>query len=294
MGAPFIEQVRSFNRAVTQRVGALQHDYLGRHRPLGESRLLFEIGRGGATAAALRARLGLDSGYLSRLLRSLERQGLIETVPLAGDGRVRRAGLTPKGQAELDVLDRGSDELARSILAPLTERQRERLAAAMFEVERLLCASAVVIAPEPATSKSGQYCLGEYYRELGERFDAGFDVKLSLAPSLEEFAPPRGTFLVARLYGQPVGCGGLKPISPEAAYLKRMWIAPSVRGLGLARRLLGVLEQSARAMGYSIVRLETNEALTEAQRLYRSSGYREVRPFNDERYAHHWFEKALP
>ena len=293
MAAALIGRVRSFNRTVTQTVGALQQDYLGRHRPLGESRLLFEIGRDGATAAALRARVGLDSGYLSRLLRSLERQGLVETLPHGSDGRVRRAELTARGHAELDALNRRSDELALSILDPLNERQRERLAAAMFEVERLLSASAVAIAPEPATREAAQYCLGEYYRELGERFDAGFDVELSLAPSLAEFAPPRGTFLVARLYGQPVGCGGLKPISATTAYLKRMWIAPSVRGLGLARRLLGALEESARAMGYSIVRLETNEVLIEAQQLYRSSGYREVQPFNDEHYAHHWFEKAL-
>jgi DNA-binding MarR family transcriptional regulator/GNAT superfamily N-acetyltransferase len=293
MPEAIIEQVRSFNRTVTQTVGALQHDYLGRHRPLGESRLIFEIGSDGATAIELRARLGLDSGYLSRLLRSLERQGLVETLPLFDDGRVRHARLTSRGHAELDALNRGSNELAQSILDPLNERQRERLAAAMCEVERLLSAAAVAIAPEPATRATAQYCLGEYYRELGERFDSGFDPELSLVPSLAEFAPPRGTFLVARLHGQPVGCGGLKPISAKAAYLKRMWIAPSVRGLGLARRLLGALEECARAMGYSIVRLETNKALTEAQQLYRSSGYREVRAFNDEPYAHHWFEKAL-
>jgi DNA-binding MarR family transcriptional regulator len=293
MAQALIEQVRSFNRTVTQTIGALEHDYLGHHRPLGESRLLFEIGSDGATAAELRARLGLDSGYLSRLLRSLERQGLVETVPLIDDGRVRHAGLTPKGRTELDALNSGSDALAQSILDPLNERQRERLAAAMSEVERLLSASAVAIDPGPATRAAAQYCLREYYRELGERFDAGFDPELSLVPSLAEFAPPRGTFLVARLHGKPVGCGGLKPISAKAAYLKRMWIAPSARGLGLARRLLGALEESARSMGYTVVRLETNKALIEAQQLYRSSGYREVRPFNNERYAHHWFEKRL-
>lgn len=151
----------------------------------------------------------------------------------------------------------------------------------------------VTIAAEPATSAGAQYCLGEYYRELQERFDGGFDPELSLVPSLDEFAPPRGTFLLVRLNGQPVGCGGLKPITDEAAYLKRMWIAPEARGLGLARRLLSALEESARAMGYSIVRLETNKSLIEAQRLYRSAGYAEVAPFNDERYAHHWFEKRL-
>lgn len=151
----------------------------------------------------------------------------------------------------------------------------------------------VTIAPEAALGADGQYCLGQYYRELQERFDGGFDPELSLLPSLDEFAPPRGTFLLVRLGGQPVGCGGLKPISKEAAYLKRMWIAPGARGLGLARRLLSSLEDEARAMGYSIVRLETNKSLIEAQQLYRSAGYSEVAPFNDERYAHHWFEKRL-
>lgn len=149
------------------------------------------------------------------------------------------------------------------------------------------------IAEEPPTGQAAQYCLGEYYRELADRFDGGFDPDLSLVPSLNDFAPPRGTFLIARLDGEAIGCGGLKPMTSEAAYLKRMWIAPQARGLGLARRLLAALEDSARAMGYRTVRLETNQALSEAQQLYRSSGYREVAPFNDERYAHHWFEKAL-
>jgi GNAT superfamily N-acetyltransferase len=152
---------------------------------------------------------------------------------------------------------------------------------------------AVTIAPDAAAGVDAQYCLGEYYRELQERFDGGFDPELSLAPSLDEFAPPRGTFLLVRLNGEPVGCGGLKPMSRQAAYLERMWIAPAARGRGLAHRLLSALEESARSMGYSVVRLETNKSLIEAQQLYRSAGYAEVAPFNDERYAHHWFEKGL-
>jgi GNAT superfamily N-acetyltransferase len=149
------------------------------------------------------------------------------------------------------------------------------------------------IAAEPATGAAAQHCLSEYYRELADRFDGGFDPELRIVPSLDEYAPPHGIFLVARLHGQPIGCGGLKPISADAASLKRMWIAPDARGHGLARRLLGELEHKAKLLGYSVVRLETNKALVEAQQLYRSSGYCEVPPFNDERYAHHWFEKAL-
>jgi GNAT superfamily N-acetyltransferase len=154
-------------------------------------------------------------------------------------------------------------------------------------------ATEVEIAPEPAGSATARYCLEKYYRELQERFEFGFDPNLSLAFSLDEFSPPRGVFLVARLDGDAIGCGGLKPLTAETAYLKRMWIAPAVRGRGLARLLLQALEEQALALNYSTVCLETNKTLVEAQHLYRSAGYREVAPFNDEPYAHHWFEKRF-
>jgi len=288
-----IHRVRSFNRSVTQTIGALHDDYLGRHRPLGESRILFEIGQQGATAIELRARLDLDSGYLSRLLRSLERQALVTTEPDSGDRRIRRARLTASGLRELAELNRRSDSLAQSILDPLNEAQRARLADAMAEVERLLSASAVRIDEVPPASSDAEYCLSHYFRELADRFESGFDPANSLAPTLDGFAPPRGTFLVMRLHGEPVGCGGFKFDPPDAAYIKRMWISPAARGLGLGRRLLQELEQRAKALGYRKLRLETEKALTEAQHLYRGSGFREVPPFNDETYAHHWFEKAL-
>jgi DNA-binding MarR family transcriptional regulator len=287
-----IQQVRSFNRTVTQTIGALREDYLGHRRPLGESRLLFEIGRDGAVAGDLRARLDLDSGYLSRLLRSLERQRLAETQPSAEDRRVREVRLTAEGLAEFDALDRDSDALAQSILGRLNARQQGKLIDAMAEVERLFTASAVRIEAVPAASPDGQYCLSRYFAELAERFEGGFDPAQSLAPTVEGFEPPEGIFLVARLHGEPVGCGGFIPI-PDAAYIKRMWVAESARGLGLGRRLLHELEDRARGAGYSLARLETQKSLTEAQQLYRSNGYREVPPFNDEPYAHHWFEKPL-
>jgi GNAT superfamily N-acetyltransferase len=152
--------------------------------------------------------------------------------------------------------------------------------------------SELVIEEQPATSPAAQQCLQAYYRELRERFDEGFDPARSVLHSLAEFDPPRGSFLVLRLGGDLVGCGGLTPLG-DAAYLKRMWIAPEARGLGLGHRLLDALESKARSLGYRAVKLETHKSLAEAQRLYRSSGYREVPPFNDELYAHHWFEKEL-
>src|ERR1700761_5016528 len=114
-----VEQVRRFNRAVTQRVGALNDHYLARSRPLGACRQLWEIGLEGAEVRALRARLDMDSGQLSRLLRTLEADALIELVPSPADARIRVARLRPAGEVERGRLDEGSDELARSILGPL-------------------------------------------------------------------------------------------------------------------------------------------------------------------------------
>src|SRR5690349_1139697 len=130
-----VNRVRSFNRLVTQRVGALNDHYLSRERPLGEARVLWEIGPDGCDVRRLRSRLGLDAGYLSRLLRALEQDGLIEVVRNDRDRRVRTARLTHRGRNERELLDRRSDELAASLLAPLNESRQERLVAAMEEVE---------------------------------------------------------------------------------------------------------------------------------------------------------------
>jgi GNAT superfamily N-acetyltransferase len=154
-------------------------------------------------------------------------------------------------------------------------------------------ASAIQVEEVAPTSSDAVYCLSQYFRELVERFDSGFDPVRSLAPTLDGFEPPGGSFLVMRLHGKPVGCGGFKRDAADTAYLKRMWVAREARGLGLGRRLLAELEDRARTLGYRKIRLETEKSLTEAQRLYRSSGYVEVPSFNDELYAHHWFEKPL-
>jgi DNA-binding MarR family transcriptional regulator/GNAT superfamily N-acetyltransferase len=286
-------RVRSFNRTVTQRVGALSDHYLARGRPLGASRVLWEIGPGGTDARALRARLDLDSGYLSRLLRGLQDEGLIRLQPAAGDHRVRTAVLTAAGRAERAELDRLSDELAASLLAPLNNRQRDQLAAAMGTVERLLTAGLVAFAVTDPASPEARACMAAYFAELGERFDGGFDPGASLPATDADLAEPSGLLLLARLHGEPAGCGALKFHGTEPAELKRMWVANRARGLGLGRRLLAELEDQARRHGATVVRLETNQALTEAITLYRSAGYAEVSAFSDEQYAHHWFEKQL-
>ena len=285
--------MRSFNRLVTERVGALSDRYLARDRPLGEARLLWEIGADGCDVRLLRSRLGLDSGYLSRLLRSLEAAGLVAVEPSARDRRVRTARLTPAGSAERALLDERSEELASSFLEPLSHPRRERLVAAMREVELLLTAGLVETRVADPSEPAAEHCLREYFAELGRRFEDGFDPALSIPAEHDELRPPAGVFLVATLRGEPVGCGALKFHDGEPAELKRMWVAGSVRGLGIGRRLLGELERRAAAAGARIVRLETNDSLDEAIALYRSSGYREVEAFNSEPYAQHWFEKRL-
>jgi DNA-binding MarR family transcriptional regulator/GNAT superfamily N-acetyltransferase len=293
LDAAAIAQVRRFNRTVTQRIGALDGRYLGRGRPLGEARLLWEIGAMGRDVRSLRARLDLDSGYLSRLLRTLEAQGLVAVERSAPDRRVRRARLTATGLAERAVLERRSDRLAASLLEPLDAAQRRRLLEAMTEVARLLTAAMVRIAPLDPRHPHARHCLREYVAELNRRFDRGFDPARSISAAAHELRPPGGVLLVASLASEPIGCGAAKFHDDEPSEIKRMWVAESARGLGVGRRLLAELEAAAARSSSPIVRLETNAALTEAIALYRSAGYREVPPFNDERYADHWFEKRL-
>src|SRR3954467_6227987 len=288
-----IEQVRSFNRTVTQRVGALQDEYLARGRPLGASRVLWEVGEEPVDVRALRARLDLDSGYLSRLLPALEREGLVVVAPGTGDRRVRSVRLTPAGRAERAVLDRESDALADSLLAPLGDAQREGLVDAMATVERLLTAGLVDVAVEDPRSDAARFCLDAYAAEMDATFASGFDPARSRAVDPDGLLPPAGRLLVARLHGEPVACGALKLPPGEPAEIKRLWVAPAARGLGVGRRVLADPEAHARRSGAEVVHLDTNRALRAATSLYRSSGYVEVEPFNDEAYADHWFEKRL-
>lgn len=289
-----IEQVRRFNRVVTQRAGALDESYLHRGRPLGEARVLYETGPQGADVRTLRRRLGLDSGYLSRLLRSLEMQGLIAVRRRADDARARRVHLTVKGCREFAAYDSLSDRVAQSMLAPLTPVQRERLVAAMGDVVRLIRDALLDVRIEPPDSDDARWCLGQYFRELAERFESGFDPDQGGAADDTEMRPPKGFFVVARLDGEPVGCGGMKRLDAATGEIKRVWTARSARGQGVARRIMQALEALAQTSGVTTVRLDTNKSLTEAQTMYRQSGYTEIARYNDNPYAHHWFEKKLP
>jgi DNA-binding MarR family transcriptional regulator/N-acetylglutamate synthase-like GNAT family acetyltransferase len=293
MSATRIDDVRRFNRTVAQRIGALSDNFLARHRPMAEARVLWEIGADGCEVRTLRNRLGLDSGHASRLLRSLEADGMAHVEPSPADRRVRVVRLTRAGLREWAEIDRRSDEFAASMLESLEERDRERLVESMGTVRRLLVASAVEIREADAAGSDARQCLRAYVAELNERWEAGFDPSAGVSSEPHQLTPPAGCFLIAYLHGEPIGCGGVKHLPGGPTDIKRMWVSRSARGLGLGRRLLAELEQRARDSGATAVRLETNRVLVEAIGLYRSAGYREVPAFNDEPFAHHWFEKPL-
>jgi DNA-binding MarR family transcriptional regulator/GNAT superfamily N-acetyltransferase len=289
-----LAQVRRFNRTVTQRVGALRDDFLSRSRPLATSRVLWEVGTEGGEVVMLRARLGVDSGQMSRMLRALESDGLATVTPSASDGRVRVVRLTDQGLAERAILDQRSDELAASILDPLEQSQRTELVTAMRTVERLIATSLVEIRPIDPEAPDAQRCLRAYVSELNRRApDRGFDPSQGSTAEPHEVRPPHGAFIVVYLRGEPIGCGAVKHHPGEVTDIKRMWLAESARGLGLGRRLLEHLEGLARQNGSREVRLETGDVLGEAIALYRSAGYVDVDPFNDEPFADRWFAKRL-
>jgi DNA-binding MarR family transcriptional regulator/GNAT superfamily N-acetyltransferase len=289
-----LAQVRSFNRTVTQRVGALNDSFLSTDMPLGEARMLWEIGSEGCEVRTLRNRLGLDSGHASRLLRSLEADGLVDLAPSVSDRRIRVARLTAAGLAERRVLDERSDELAASMLEPLDDAQSERLVDAMRTVERLLTYAEVEIRQVDPTHPDARQCFRAYFDELGRRSESGFDPTVSSLAEPHELTPPAGCLLIAYRHDAPVGCGAVKHHPGALSEIKRLWVASSARGLGLGRRLLTELEGLAASRGARVARLDTHGALLEAISLYRSSGYREIPAFNDEPFADHWFEKRLP
>jgi DNA-binding MarR family transcriptional regulator/GNAT superfamily N-acetyltransferase len=300
-----IQDVRAFNRTVTRRLGALDESFLGCGISLGKARILFEVRRGVTEVRRLREAFDLDSGQMSRLLRALEQRGLLRTSVAENDARARSVSLTRAGRAKLDELDRKSDDGVRSWLTPLGATARQQMLEAMGTILRLLRASELSIEIEDPRSDDARISFERYSEELATRFEAGFDPGLAKTAPPEELEPPRGLLLLARTPAPEaagaasngsgvLGCVGLR-IDPRGrvAEVKRLWVAADARGLGLGRRLLEAVEEHARRAGVERVRLETNRSLTEAQALYRASGYRSIPLFDDEPYAHFAFEKRL-
>jgi DNA-binding MarR family transcriptional regulator/ribosomal protein S18 acetylase RimI-like enzyme len=285
------EQVRDFNRFYTQTIGVLTDRYLGQLRPLAEARVLFEVGVDGADVRDLRARLRLDSGYMSRLLRALESAGLIRTQRSLTDSRVHRVELTSRGEAELEDLNTRAVSVARELLEPLDQPKRTELLEAMALIKRHLRLATIevgVIDPElPAARRS----LISYAAELAERFPEGYALEDLLRAA--DARKPHGLFVAAREEGRVVGCGVLRTPPAGHAEIRHLWVDPEARGIGLGRRMVVELERLALSENYAAIRLDTHRVLLEAIGLYRNLGYRQIAAYDDNPHAHLWFEKPL-
>ena len=286
--------LRHFNRSFTRRIAVLSDSYLDTGRPLGPARVLFELGQGPTRVVDLRRRLGLDSGYLSRLLRHLEGEALVAVRPDPGDRRQRTVELTPAGRREWRRLERRSQRAASVLLDRLSGRQRAELASALVTAERLLAVATVTAEIVDPRSPAAERALESYFAELDQRFRSGFDPGHGgAADDAESLVPPHGAFLLLTSDEVTVGCGGVKRLDDTTAEIKRMWVHPDWRGLGLGRLLLERLEAIARQRGRLRVVLDTNATLSEAIGLYTRANYRPINRYNDNPYAERWFAKRL-
>jgi DNA-binding MarR family transcriptional regulator/predicted N-acetyltransferase YhbS len=286
--------LRRFNRTYTQRVGALEDSFLGLGWPLGASRLIFEIGGSATTVRELRERLDLDSGYLSRLLRRLTRAGIVDVHPDPADRRRRLVALTREGAKVRRELDRRSEERAATLIAPLTDRQRDRLADALATADLLVRAATVHLRTVPPDDPAAVAAVSRYFAEIDGRFPSGFDPGDAAYADAVAMSAPAGTFVIATSDGEPVACGGVQDLGAGTGEIKRMWVHPDWRGAGLGSRMLRHLEERARALGHRRVVLDTNGTLTEAIAMYLGAGYEPVERYNDNPYAQAWFAKELP
>ncbi|GAA3575212.1 helix-turn-helix domain-containing GNAT family N-acetyltransferase [Streptomyces osmaniensis] len=290
MSTDHVTAFRRFNRYFTRRIGVLDDHYLGQSRPLGEARLLFEIGDG-MSLRELRSRLGLDAGYLSRMAKALQAQGMVTLSAHPEDSRLRMIAPTPAGRVEVEEQNRRANLVAAGLLDGLSEPQRAELAGALATAQRLLRLASITVALVDGAAPDARACLDGYAADIDERFPEGFDKDDLVAP--QEVSGDAGAFFVAYEEDRPVGCGALRRLEPGVGEIRHVWVHPAARRLGLARRLLDALEQEAVARHLNVVRLDTHAALTEAQAMYRACGYVAIPAYDDNVYASHWFEKRL-
>ncbi|NUT28125.1 MAG: bifunctional helix-turn-helix transcriptional regulator/GNAT family N-acetyltransferase [Streptomyces sp.] len=290
VAAEHVTAFRHFNRYFTRRIGVLDDHYLGQDRPLGEARLLFEIGDG-ASLRELRSRLGLDAGYLSRMAKALEAQGMARLSAHPRDNRLRMIEPTQAGRVELKEQNRRAGAVVAGLLEGLTAPQRAELTQAMATTQRLLRLAGITVDLVDGAAPDALASLDAYADDIDERFPEGFDKNDLVRP--HEVSGDAGAFFVAYEEGRPVGCGALRRLAPGVGEIRHVWVHRDARRLGLARRLLDALEREAAARDFTVVRLDTHAALKEAQAMYRACGYTEIPAYDDNAYASHWFEKRL-
>ncbi|HSD54502.1 MAG TPA: helix-turn-helix domain-containing GNAT family N-acetyltransferase [Burkholderiales bacterium] len=280
-----IDTVRRFNRFYTRRIGVLHDGLLGSPYSLAEVRVLYEIAhRNGPTAAELGRELGLDAGYLSRLVRRLERSGLVARTPSATDGRRSHLALTAKGRRTFATLNSRSNDEVAALLEDLPDGAQGRLVSALETVEAVLSADSQARVPYLLrTHEPGDigWVIGRhgalYAQEYG--WDETFEALVAeiAARFVRRFDPKRERCWIAERDGRNVGSVFLVRKSAAVAQLRLLIVTPEARGLGIGKRLVSECERFARQAGYRKIVLWTNRGLDAARRIYEEAGYRLAR-----------------
>ena len=291
-----IDAVRRFNRFFTRRIGVLREGLLHTPYSLTEARILFEIAhRDDLAASDLSHELGLDPGYLSRILARLEQQGLIDKVRSENDARRRLLSLTPEGEGAFSLLDGRSREEVADMLGELSEGDQRRLLEAMQTIEGVLTKGFKFSEPfflrthEPGDMGWVVHRHGVLYaREYGwdERFEAL--VAQIAADFINNFDRVKERCWIAEMGGENVGCVFVVKASDTVAKLRLLLVEPKARGLGLGTRLVEECIRFARSRGYEKLTLWTNSVLNAARRIYEEKGFKIV-----EEEGHHSFGKDL-
>jgi DNA-binding MarR family transcriptional regulator/N-acetylglutamate synthase-like GNAT family acetyltransferase len=291
-----IDAIRRFNRFFTRRIGVLRGGLLHTPYSLTEARILFEIANhDDLTASDLSRELGLDPGYLSRILTGLERRDLIDKTPSESDARRRLLTLTPEGRDAFSLLDARSREEVAEMLGELSEEEQRRLLEAMRTIERILDKGFKYSEPfflrthEPGDMGWVVHRHGVLYaREYGwdERFEAL--VAKIVAEFINHLDPARERCWIAEMEGERVGCVFVVKASDEVAKLRLLLVEPKARGLGLGSRLVEECIRFARSRGYKTLTLWTNSVLDAARHIYEEQGFELV-----EEEEHHSFGKDL-
>jgi DNA-binding MarR family transcriptional regulator/GNAT superfamily N-acetyltransferase len=279
-----VEAVRRFNRFFTQRIGVLEEGLLASPFTLTQARVLFELGtRKTVTAGQMNDMLGLDAGYLSRILQGFVDSRLIRRRRSTEDGRRAQLSLTAKGLKAFSTLDGRSRDTIGEMISPLSPTQRERLLDAMQILEETLSESAAVgdrtITVRPYRVGDVGWAIEQHGMAYAKEFGWNVEFEALVATLFARFAthhdPESEQFWVAEVNGERVGCVFVvrNEKDPRAAQLRCLLVDPRGRGLGVGRRLVDECIHFAKSAGYERMLLWTNDILIAARRIYEAAGF---------------------
>lgn len=293
------DTLRRFNRYYTMRLGLLRARYLNTGFSLTEARILYELSQASdITAASLRRALSLDAGYMSRLMASFEKRGLVQREPSQQDRRALLLKLTPSGRRSAARLDRQSSREVKLLLQKLSESERLALTQTLGRVQQILSSAEreLYLKSQPEIIRAtvsqiadARLLLSEYYREVGV-------IQRDTASSLKNFLTnPNSGLWIAYVGDTPAGCVVLRPLKKlhSAAECKRLYVRFQFRRRGVAEALLDAMEDYARSCSVSWIYLDSKDDLQAAIALYRRRGYQPCERYNDNPQATIFLRKSL-